>query len=65
LSFSPTSSPTPLPLEPTGRQIPVDVAQQRTENGQIGAFDLVRQTPKFREEQFRELFRNKTEEKKG
>jgi Tol biopolymer transport system component len=37
---------------------------QRTENGQIARIDLVPQTPKFREEQFRELFQKKPEEKK-
>jgi len=37
---------------------------QRTENGQLARIDLVPQTPKFREEQFRELFQPKPEEKK-
>jgi len=37
---------------------------QRTESGQLARIDLVPQTPKFREEQFRELFQAKPEEKK-
>jgi tricorn protease len=37
---------------------------QRTEPGQIARIDLIPQTPKFREEQFRELFQTKPEEKK-
>jgi len=37
---------------------------QRTESGQLARIDLVPQTPKFREEQFRELFQPKPEEKK-
>ena len=37
---------------------------QRTEAGQLARIDLVPQTPKFREEQFRELFQAKPEEKK-
>jgi len=37
---------------------------QRTESGQIARIDLVPQTPKFREEQFRELFQPKPDEKK-
>ena len=36
---------------------------QRTEVGQIVRVDLVPQTPKFREEQFRELFSAKTDDK--
>jgi len=37
---------------------------QRTEPGQIARIDLIPQTPKFREEQFRELFQPKPDEKK-
>ncbi|HEY4643013.1 MAG TPA: LpqB family beta-propeller domain-containing protein, partial [Thermoanaerobaculia bacterium] len=37
---------------------------QRTEPGQIARIDLVPQTPKFKEEQFRELFQPKPDEKK-
>jgi tricorn protease len=37
---------------------------QRTESGQLARIDLVPQTPKFREEQFRELFQPKPDDKK-
>jgi Tol biopolymer transport system component/C-terminal processing protease CtpA/Prc len=36
------------------------VTGQRTEQGQIASVDLVAQTPKFREDQFRDLFRQTT-----
>lgn len=42
---------------PDGRFVLMDTSQ-RTENGQIARIDLVLQTPKFREDQFRELFEN-------
>jgi Tol biopolymer transport system component/C-terminal processing protease CtpA/Prc len=38
------------------------VTGQRTEQGQIASVDLVAQTPKFREDQFRDLFRQTTPE---
>ena len=38
------------------------VTGQRTEQGQIASVDLVPQTPKFREDQFRDLFRQTTPE---
>ena len=38
------------------------ITGQRTEQGQIASVDLVPQTPKFREDQFRDLFRQTTPE---
>jgi Tol biopolymer transport system component/C-terminal processing protease CtpA/Prc len=38
------------------------VTGQRTEQGQIASVDLVAQTPKFREDRFRDLFRQTTPE---
>ncbi|MGN6788449.1 MAG: S41 family peptidase [Rhodanobacteraceae bacterium] len=43
-------------FSPDGKTL-LFVTGQRTEQGQIASVDLVAQTPKFREDQFRDLFR--------
>jgi Tol biopolymer transport system component len=44
---------------PDGKYILFDTSQ-RTENGQIARVDLIPRTPRFREDQFRDLFREET-----
>ncbi|HET9532593.1 MAG TPA: S41 family peptidase, partial [Blastocatellia bacterium] len=44
---------------PDGKYILFDTSQ-RTENGQMARVDLIPRTPRFREDQFRDLFREET-----
>ncbi|HYO81228.1 MAG TPA: S41 family peptidase [Bryobacteraceae bacterium] len=55
-SFLPNAFSNSLSWSPDGKYILFDTGQ-RTETGRLARIDLVPRTPRFREDQFRELFR--------
>ncbi|HSE97360.1 MAG TPA: S41 family peptidase, partial [Blastocatellia bacterium] len=59
LSFLSNVFNTAISWSPDGKYILFDTSQ-RTEDGQIARVDLIPRTPRFREDQFRDLFREET-----
>ena len=59
LRSSPTRSPAGVSWSPDGTFLLFDTSQ-RTEDGQMARVDLTLRVPKFREDQFRDLFQDET-----
>lgn len=56
-SFLPNAGANTVSWSPDGKYILFDTSQ-RTESGRVARIDLIPRTPRFREDQFRELFRD-------
>jgi tricorn protease len=57
VSFLSNASTDPISWSSDGKYL-VFTTGQRTENAQLARVDLVKQTPRFKEDQFRDLFKN-------
>jgi tricorn protease len=57
VSFLSNASTDPISWSSDGKYL-LFTTGQRTENGQLARVDLVKETPRFKEDQFRDLFKN-------